>query len=65
MPKYSNSDQFEVPDIVFKLAYEGYVKRYGKIQGLQQMKDRGGFGIQEILDFISIAMKDTMLVRKK
>lgn len=53
MTKYSNSKDFDIPDNVMEVAHKGYVLEYGNIQSLERIKARGGFGIQEIMDFIS------------
>ncbi len=53
MTKYSNSKDFDIPDNVMELAYKGYAMQYGHGQSLERIKERGGFGIQEILNDIS------------
>ncbi len=51
--KYYNSVDYEIPDNVMELAYKGYIMQYGRSQSLETIKERGGFGIQEILNDIS------------
>ena len=51
--KFSNSGKHDIPLNVFLLAYKGYSKRYGTSQSAQRIREQCGFGIQEILEFIS------------
>lgn len=57
--KYSNSGKYNIPDNIMELAYKGYAMQYGKDQSLETIKERGGFGIQEILNDISYYIKRT------
>lgn len=52
--KYNNSGEFDIPDSIMELAYRGYILSYPQTnQSLDRIKERGGFSIQEILNFIA------------
>lgn len=40
-----------------ELAYAEYVKKYGNSQSLVRIHERGGFGVEEIIKFLSWGIK--------
>jgi hypothetical protein len=51
------NEGINIPERIQKLVYKMYVKEYGNKQSLERIRDRGGFGIQEIIDFLDKALE--------
>lgn len=44
-----------IPWRMAELVYEEYSRKYGTSQSLERIAERGGFGDEEILDFLEMA----------
>jgi len=46
---YPIQDDEDIPEWLAKLVYQGYVNRYGDQQSYERMRERGGFGKEEVI----------------
>jgi len=46
-------DHKTLPVPILRLAYEEYVRQYGKRQSFEQIQDRRGFGIGEVISLLA------------
>jgi hypothetical protein len=49
---YPIQDDEDIPEWLAKVVYEEYVKRYGKQQSFERIRERGGFGKIEVIKLL-------------